>query len=80
FTPFQQPESHHGLYKICCLMCHGEHLASIIDVSDIRRSVHLFPNFSAVVPREWTSSAVLELCSSFVVNSFSDRHAYLTIV
>ncbi|KAG1874431.1 hypothetical protein F4604DRAFT_1880886 [Suillus subluteus] len=80
FTPFQQPESHHGLYKISCLMRHGEHLASIIDVSDIRRSVHLFPNFGAVVPREWTSSTVLELCSSFFVNSFSDRHAYLTIV
>ncbi|KAG1836540.1 hypothetical protein F4604DRAFT_1602489, partial [Suillus subluteus] len=80
FTPFQQPESHHGLYKICCLMRHGERLASIIDVLDIRRSVHLFPNFSTVVPREWMSSAVLELCSSFVVNLFSDRHAYLTIV
>ncbi|KAG1890520.1 uncharacterized protein F5891DRAFT_1117930 [Suillus fuscotomentosus] len=80
FTPFQQPESHHGLYKICRLMRHGERLASIIDVSDIRRSVHLFPNFGAVVPREWTSSTVLELCPSFFVNSFSDRHAYLTIV
>ncbi|KAG1788502.1 hypothetical protein EV424DRAFT_1523282 [Suillus variegatus] len=80
FTPFQQPESHHGLYKICRLMRHGERLASIIDVLDIRRSVHLFPNFGAVVPREWTSSTVLELCPSFFVNSFSDRHAYLTIV
>ncbi|KAG1764356.1 hypothetical protein EDD22DRAFT_979080 [Suillus occidentalis] len=80
FTPFQQPESHHGLYKISRLMCHGERLASIIDVSDIRRSVHLFPNFGAVVPREWMSSTVLELCPSFFVNSFSDRHAYLTIV
>ncbi|KAG1748112.1 hypothetical protein EDB19DRAFT_1630396 [Suillus lakei] len=80
FTPFQQPESHHGLYKISRLMRHGERLASIIDVSDIRRSVHLFPNFGAVVPREWTSSTVLELCPSFFVNSFSDRHAYLTIV
>ncbi|KAG1719600.1 hypothetical protein EDB19DRAFT_1970800 [Suillus lakei] len=80
FTPFQQPESHHGLYKISRLMRHGERLASIIDVSDIHRSVHLFPNFGAVVPREWTSSTVLELCPSFFVNSFSDRHAYLTIV
>ncbi|KAG1871474.1 hypothetical protein F4604DRAFT_1489271, partial [Suillus subluteus] len=56
FTPFQQPESHHGLYKICHLMHHGERLTSIIDVLD--RSVHLFPNFSAVVPHEWTSSIV----------------------
>ncbi|KAG2159787.1 uncharacterized protein EDB93DRAFT_1237070 [Suillus bovinus] len=72
FMPFWQPESHHGLYKISHLMCHGECLASIIDISDICRSVHLFPNFSTVVPREWTSSTILELCSSFFVNSFSD--------
>ncbi|KAG1883754.1 hypothetical protein F4604DRAFT_1575605, partial [Suillus subluteus] len=72
FTPFRQPESHHGLYKICHLMCRGERLTSIIDVSDIRRSVHLFPNFGAVVPCEWMSSTVLELYSSFFVDLFSD--------
>ncbi|KAG1811639.1 hypothetical protein EV424DRAFT_1473681 [Suillus variegatus] len=80
FTPFQQPESHHGLYKVGRLIRHGERLASIIDISDIRRSIHLIPNFGAAAPREWTSSTVLECCSTFFVNSFSDRHAYLTIV
>ncbi|KAG2096645.1 hypothetical protein BD769DRAFT_1631430 [Suillus cothurnatus] len=80
FTPFQQPELHHGLYKVSRLIRHGEHLASIIDVSDIRRSIHLIPNFGAVAPREWTSSTVLDCCSTFFVNSFSDRHAYLTII
>ncbi|KAG1882873.1 hypothetical protein F4604DRAFT_1984324 [Suillus subluteus] len=77
FTPFQQPESHHGLYKISRLMRHGERLASIIDVSDIRRSVHLFPNFGAVVPREWTSSTVLELCSSFFFSKFPEIPSFL---
>ncbi|KAG1854255.1 hypothetical protein F4604DRAFT_1883347 [Suillus subluteus] len=80
FTPFGQPEANHGLYKISCIICNGERLASIIDISDICRSVHLIPKFSPVVPREWTSSTVLELCSSFFVSSFSDRHAYLTII
>ncbi|KAG1879977.1 hypothetical protein F4604DRAFT_1879899 [Suillus subluteus] len=80
FTPFQQPELHHGLYKVGRLIHHGECLASVIDISDIRRSVHLIPNFGAVAPREWMSSTVLECCSTFFLNSFSDRHAYLTIV
>ncbi|KAG1863043.1 hypothetical protein F4604DRAFT_1882211 [Suillus subluteus] len=80
FTPFQQPELHHGLYKVSRLICHGERLASVIDISDICRSIYLIPNFGAVAPREWTSSTVLECCSTFFLNSFSDRHAYLTIV
>ncbi|KAG2029856.1 hypothetical protein BDR03DRAFT_975485 [Suillus americanus] len=80
FTPFGQPEANHGLYKISHLVRNGERLASIIDISDIRRSVHLIPKFGPVAPREWTSSTVLELCSTFFINSFSDRHAYLTII
>ncbi|KAG1903207.1 uncharacterized protein F5891DRAFT_1106185 [Suillus fuscotomentosus] len=80
FTPFQQPESHHGLYKVARLIRHGERLASIIEISDICRSIHLIPNFGVAAPREWTSSTVLECCSTFFVNPFSDRHAYLTLV
>ncbi|KAG1785031.1 uncharacterized protein HD556DRAFT_1435284 [Suillus plorans] len=80
FMPFGQPEANHGLYKISRVIHNGECLASIINISDIRRSVHLIPKFGPVVPHEWTSSTVLELCSSFFVNSFSDRHAYLTII
>jgi hypothetical protein len=80
FTPFGQPEANHGLYRISRLVCNGERLASIIEISDIRRSVHLIPKFGPVAPREWTSGTVLELCSTLFVNSFSDRHAYLTII
>ncbi|KAG2110456.1 hypothetical protein BD769DRAFT_1299429, partial [Suillus cothurnatus] len=60
FTPFQQRELYHGLYKVSCLIRHGERLASIIDISDVRRGIHLIliPNFGAVAPREWTSSTV----------------------
>ncbi|KAG2049395.1 hypothetical protein BDR06DRAFT_984434 [Suillus hirtellus] len=48
FTPFGQPEANHGLYKISCLVHNGEHLASIIDISDICRSVHLIPKFARI--------------------------------
>ncbi|KAG2141512.1 hypothetical protein BD769DRAFT_1293295, partial [Suillus cothurnatus] len=58
FTPFRQPEANHGLYKISRVTRNGECPASIIDISDICRSVHLIPKFGPVVPREWTSSTV----------------------
>jgi hypothetical protein len=58
----------------------GDRLASIVALANIRRSVHLFPNFGQVVAEDWTSENVLEKCQSFYVNPFSDRHAYHTIV
>ncbi|KAG1842978.1 hypothetical protein DFJ58DRAFT_805133 [Suillus subalutaceus] len=67
--------SHHGLYKVCHLIQHGECLASV----DICRSAHLILNFGTVAPRE-SSSTILECCSAFFVNLFSDMHACLTIV
>ncbi|KAH7926058.1 hypothetical protein BV22DRAFT_1104530 [Leucogyrophana mollusca] len=81
FSPFGAPESNHGMYRISRSWTpDGGRLASIIAVKDIRRSVHLIPKFGTVAPRHWTSSNVLELCNTFYVNSFSDRHAYLTIL
>ncbi|KAJ7661195.1 hypothetical protein B0H17DRAFT_897236, partial [Mycena rosella] len=49
------PERHHKMYKISQP---NECFASIIPVGNIRRSVHLFPNFGPVVPRVWTSQNV----------------------
>ncbi|KAH7903903.1 hypothetical protein BJ138DRAFT_1019885, partial [Hygrophoropsis aurantiaca] len=80
FSPFPAtPDTNHGMYKISRSLRNGERMASIIPVDIIRRSVHLIPKFGRVAPREWTSSNVLELCKTFYVNPFTDRHAYLTI-
>jgi hypothetical protein len=54
-------------------------LTSVIPVSSIRRSVHLFPKFGPIAPKEWTSSTVLDLCSTFFVNSQTDRHIFATL-
>ncbi|KAF8835183.1 hypothetical protein BDN67DRAFT_992522 [Paxillus ammoniavirescens] len=81
FSPFStHPELNHGMYKVTRTIRNGERIASVIPVSSISRSVHLFPKFGAVAPREWTSSNVLELCNTFYVNPFTDRHAYVTLV
>ncbi|KAJ7150608.1 hypothetical protein C8R46DRAFT_914692, partial [Mycena filopes] len=78
FSKFpRNPDPNHGMYKISRPV---ERAASIIPVSQIRRSVHLFPEFGPVAPRDWTSNNVLERCSKFYVSPWSDRHAYITII
>jgi hypothetical protein len=77
FTP--TPDQNHGLYKISWAYYQGKRLSSIIEVSDICRSVHLFPQFGEAVPRSWTPHSVLEDCTAFFVNALSDRHCYLTV-
>jgi len=78
-TPLrEEPDPHHLLYQVSAERdTEGNHLvASIVPLDDIRRSVHLFPKFGRVAPHTWTSSNVLDLCQTFYVNSFTDRHFY----
>ncbi|KAJ6616602.1 hypothetical protein B0H10DRAFT_1799063 [Mycena sp. CBHHK59/15] len=81
FTAFKsQPEPNHLMYQISRQKNRqGERLASIIPIDNIRRSVHLFPKFGRVAPREWTSSNVLDKCPTFFVSCFTDRHSYITM-
>ncbi|KAJ6600827.1 hypothetical protein B0H10DRAFT_2319986 [Mycena sp. CBHHK59/15] len=77
FTAFQrQPEPNHLMYKISRAENRdGDHMASIIPIDNIRRSVHLFPKFGRVAPREWSSSNVLEKCSTFFVILRNDERS-----
>ncbi|KAG2062526.1 hypothetical protein BDR04DRAFT_948893, partial [Suillus decipiens] len=59
FTPFPSaPDRHHGPYRILRSLRGGERIASIVCCWQILCSVHLIPNFGAIVPREWTSDTV----------------------
>ena len=71
-----QPDPSLKMYKISRSFTNGERLASILPVSLIQRSIHLFPKWgqSSAGIAEWTSENVLELCNVFYVNSFKDRH------
>jgi len=76
FTP--APDANHGMYKVSrSLNAAGEHLALIIPVDEIHWSIHLYPKFGPVAPRDWTSSNVLERCTQFYTNPSTDRHAYI---
>lgn len=81
FTAFTQPDAVHGMYKVsrCLDRDSGARLASVIEVCKIRRSCHLLPISSNVIPREWSSSNVLDSCNNFWVSPFSDMHIYMTL-
>jgi hypothetical protein len=84
YTKFSNyPNANHGMYKVS-LQCnrnsslkHG--IGSIIPVSDIVQSVHLFPFFGPYADAEWTSKNVLDLCKNFFVNLFTDKSLYRLI-
>ncbi|KZT19755.1 hypothetical protein NEOLEDRAFT_1077268, partial [Neolentinus lepideus HHB14362 ss-1] len=79
FTPFaRSPEPNSRLYKISRSVRNGDRLASVIPVLQIRRSVHLYPKWGPSVPRQWSSSSVLDDATVFYVNPFLDRHSYMT--
>ena len=54
----------------------GEELVSIVPITAIRQSVHLFPSFGPSAPEAWTSDTVLDRSDTFYVNPFTDRYAY----
>lgn len=80
FEPFnlRVQKGAHGLYQVKRSVGNdGAHLASIVPLGHIQRSVHLFPAFGQKPPGQlWTRANVLDLCTTFYLNSFSDRHAY----
>ncbi|KAG2083330.1 uncharacterized protein F5147DRAFT_748926 [Suillus discolor] len=81
FTPFPAtPNINHGMYSISRALQDGERQASIIPVRNICHLVHLIPKFGAAALHDWTMSNVLDQCSIFFVNNFTDRHVYVTIL
>ena len=79
FSKFTSPESDHGMHKLKRGVEGGERVASIVPVSSIRRSAHLFPKFGRAIPEDWTSDNVLEKCSTFYLNPFADRNMYFIL-
>ncbi|PSR75312.1 hypothetical protein PHLCEN_2v9175 [Hermanssonia centrifuga] len=79
FSAFGQPEPNHNMYKVTRSIRNGVREASVIPLTTVHRSAHLYPSFGRSVPEEWTSSNVLDRCSKFFVSSFTDRHVYGTV-
>ncbi|KAH9008168.1 hypothetical protein EDB83DRAFT_2323339 [Lactarius deliciosus] len=77
FSPLSPtPDINHLMYKVSRLTHRGRRRAAVIPVGSIIGSVHLIPRFGEATP-DWNSFSVLEQCSTFYVNSFSDQDNYL---
>ena len=79
FTKFTMPDASHRMFKLNRSLEDGERVASVVPVSMIRRSARLFPKFGPVVPEEWSSNNVLEKCTTFYLNPFTDKHMYFIL-
>jgi Plavaka transposase len=77
FSPPSTPDPSHRMCRITRQFgSHGRRSASVIPLTDILRSVQLFPVFGPVASRVWKGATVLEECQSFYVNPFLDKHMY----
>lgn len=85
FSRPTRPASSHKMYQITRSMQNGAVDAMIIELTQVRRSVQLFPLFPSVDvvkdpnAKKWWSSTVLELCRSFFISNWMDSHVYQII-
>ena len=74
FLPLSMPDLNHRMYRVSRIYRNNRRLASVIPLSEVCRSVHLFPVFS--LAEQWQSQTVLDECRNFYVNLFLDRHMH----
>ena len=78
FTPFHaQPEPHHLMYKVSRALRDGQRLASIVPVTKITCSAHLFPMFGPNVCRDLTGDTVLDEGSQYLINPYTSRDMFV---
>jgi hypothetical protein len=79
----QKPEAdkYTGMYSVKSTRnLEGVPLGAIIPVSEIRQSCMLIPKYENLENEsEWTSTNILDKCSSFFINNWQHKYAYQTI-
>ena len=77
FSAPSAPGPSHGMSRISrSYGSHGRRTATIIPLTDVCRSVQLFPVFGPVAPQQWQGTTVLEECQNFYINPFVDKRMY----
>ncbi|KAI9429265.1 hypothetical protein H4582DRAFT_1827220 [Lactarius indigo] len=82
FSPLSAtPDNNNLMYKVSRLIHQDRRRAAIIPVESVLCSVHLLPRLTGPVgPHNCNSFSVLDQCSTFYVNPFSDRYIYLKLL
>lgn len=73
-------EVNHNMYLLKPLYrADGRPSSSITPLTSIRQSCMLFPVFGQSANTSWTTNNVLDVCTSFLVNNWSNMYAYKTL-
>jgi hypothetical protein len=81
YSPLDTQDPNHKMFKISPLKdSDGARICSVIPLTDVERSVHLIPRFGPVAPVNWMSSNVLDECTNFLLNDFTDRQLFKQIM
>jgi len=81
YSPLDMQDPNHKMFKISPLKdSDGARICSVIPLTDVERSVHLIPRFGPVAPVNWMSSNVLDECTNFFLNDFTDRQLFKQIM
>ena len=81
YSPLETQDPNHRMFKITPLKdSDGTRICSVIPLTDVQRSVHLIPRFGPVAPVNWKSGNVLDQCTTFFLNDFTDRHLFRKIM
>ncbi|KAH9061973.1 hypothetical protein EDB87DRAFT_391109 [Lactarius vividus] len=82
FSPLSAtPDNNNLMYKVSRLIHQDRRRAAIVPIEGILCSVHLLSHLTGPVgPHNCNSFSVLDRCSTFYVNPFSDRHIYLRLL
>ncbi|KAI0736336.1 hypothetical protein C8Q72DRAFT_985880 [Fomitopsis betulina] len=72
------PDPRHRMYKVRRLTGDAK-IASVVPLTLIERSVHLFPKWGGSAPAAWTTSNVLDECITFYLNHTKDPHSYYNL-
>ena len=80
YTPLDAQDPNHKMFRISPVSPlkdkEGTRICSVIPLSDVLRSVHLIPRFGSIAPVKWTSSNVLDECTTFYLNDFTDKNLF----
>ncbi|KAF8904906.1 hypothetical protein CPB85DRAFT_1416217 [Mucidula mucida] len=72
-----RPEAASGMYRLKRQLAgDGSPLVSVLPVSVIQSSVHLFPKWGRTVPVDWTNENVLDRSSTFSLSNYKDQSTF----
>lgn len=72
------PDERYQMYKVKKLTGAAK-IASVVPLTLVKRSVHLFPKWGGPAPRHWASETILDECTTYFLNPYKDPHSFYNL-